>query len=83
MKKIIILLSIFFLGTIIYANPKPPVDLLIRTSGEQRLSNFLLWQVAYSEFYFSKKHWPAFTKKELLKAIKGFNKRERRYGKIK
>ncbi|WP_162140126.1 polyprenyl diphosphate synthase [Haploplasma axanthum] len=60
-----------------------PVDLLIRTSGEQRLSNFLLWQAAYAELYFTKKHWPAFTPKELSKAIIEFNKRDRRYGKIK
>ncbi|TNF09233.1 MAG: di-trans,poly-cis-decaprenylcistransferase [Bacillota bacterium] len=59
---------------------KEPVDLLIRTSGEQRLSNFLLWQVSYAEFYFTKTHWPAFNKKELVKAIKNYNKRHRRFG---
>ena len=50
-----------------YGIPDP--DLLIRTSGEQRLSNFLLWQLAYTEFYFTDVHWPAFTKEELIKAI--------------
>lgn len=61
---------------------KDDVDLLIRTSGEQRLSNFLLWQSAYSEFLFVKKHWPAFNKKDLDKAITAFNKRNRRFGKL-
>ncbi len=57
-----------------------PVDLLIRTSGEQRLSNFLLYQVSYAELYFTKKHWPAFDKKELFKAIKEYQRRNRRFG---
>lgn len=61
---------------------KEDVDLIIRTSGEERLSNFLLWQNAYSEFYFIKKHWPAFTKRDLEKAIKVFMKRNRRFGKL-
>jgi len=60
----------------------PAPDLLIRTSGEQRLSNFLLWQLAYSEFYFADVHWPDFTKEELIKAIEEYNKRDRRYGKV-
>ena len=60
----------------------PDPDLLIRTSGEQRLSNFLMWQLAYSEFYFADVHWPDFNKEELLKAIGKFSKRERRYGNI-
>lgn len=59
---------------------KEPVDLLIRTSGEQRLSNFLLWQVAYAEFYFAKVHWPAFNEKQLIKALKDYQKRHRRFG---
>ena len=59
---------------------KEPVDLLIRTSGEMRLSNFLLWQVAYAEFYFTKVHWPAFNEKQLIKAIKNYQKRHRRFG---
>ncbi|MBU1093276.1 MAG: di-trans,poly-cis-decaprenylcistransferase [Firmicutes bacterium] len=59
---------------------KQPVDLLIRTSGEQRLSNFLLWQASYAEFYFTKVHWPAFSEKELKKAIKSYQDRNRRFG---
>lgn len=61
----------------------PDPDLMIRTSGEQRLSNYLLWQLAYSEFYFTDVPWPDFTKKELEKAIEQYNNRDRRYGKIK
>lgn len=59
------------------------VDLLIRTSGELRVSNFLLWQMAYAEFYFTKCLWPDFNKKELFKAIKSFGKRKRRFGGVK
>ncbi len=58
----------------------PDPDLLIRTSGEERLSNFLLWQLAYSEFYFTDVRWPDFTKEELMKAIEQYNSRDRRYG---
>ena len=61
----------------------PDPDLLIRTSGEQRISNFLLWQIAYSEFYFADCHWPDFYKKELIKAIEEYNKRDRRFGDAK
>ena len=61
----------------------PDPDLLIRTSGEQRLSNYLMWQLAYTEFYFTDVPWPAFTKEELMKAIEKFNSRDRRYGGIK
>ena len=60
----------------------PDPDLLIRTSGEQRLSNYLLWQLAYSEFYFTDVPWPDFQKKELEEAIAAYNKRERRFGGI-
>lgn len=60
----------------------PDPDLMIRTSGEQRLSNYLLWQLAYSEFYFTEVPWPAFTKEELVKAIEEFNHRHRRFGKV-
>ncbi len=60
----------------------PDPDLLIRTGKESRLSNFLLWQIAYSEIYFSDVYWPDFDKQELEKAILDFQKRERRYGKI-
>lgn len=58
----------------------PDPDLLIRTSGEQRLSNYLLWQLAYSEFYFTDVPWPDFHKKELEQAIEAYTKRDRRYG---
>ena len=58
----------------------PDPDLMIRTSGEQRLSNYLLWQLAYSEFYFTDVPWPDFTKEELVKAIEEFNRRHRRFG---
>ena len=61
----------------------PDPDLLIRTSGEQRLSNFLLWQIAYSEFYIADCHWPDFNKDELIKAIEEYNKRDRRFGDAK
>ena len=61
----------------------PAPDLLIRTSGELRLSNYLLWQLAYSELYFTPVPWPDFTKEELVKAIEDYNSRDRRYGGIK
>jgi undecaprenyl diphosphate synthase len=59
---------------------EPNVDLLIRTSGELRISNFLLWDIAYSEFYFTKTLWPDFNEVELNKAVDNFNQRNRRYG---
>lgn len=58
----------------------PDPDLMIRTSGEIRLSNFLLWQLAYSEFYFTNKYWPDFKKEDLIEAIISYNKKERRFG---
>ena len=61
----------------------PDPDLLIRTSGEQRLSNYLLWQLAYTEFYFTDVPWPDLTKEELLKAVEQYNARDRRYGGVK
>lgn len=61
----------------------PDPDLIIRTSGEQRLSNFLLWQAAYSEFYFSQILWPDFTESDLEKALQEFSLRQRRFGGIK
>jgi undecaprenyl diphosphate synthase len=59
----------------------PDPELMIRTSGEQRISNFLLWQMAYTEFYFTEKFWPEFDKEELYKAIVTYQNRERRFGK--
>ncbi len=64
----------------LYTKNIPDPDLLIRTSGELRISNFLIWQMAYTEFYFTKTSWPDFTKDDLNIAIEEFNKRERRYG---
>jgi len=69
--------------THLYTKELPPLDLLIRTSGEQRISNYLLWQLAYSELYFAKVHWPAFNKKQLLKALDDFQSRNRRFGGLK
>ena len=65
----------------LYTHNLPDVDLLIRTSGEKRISNFLLWQIAYAELYFSNILWPDFNKKHLHKAIINYQKRERRFGK--
>ena len=59
----------------------PDPDLLIRTSGEERISNYLLWQIAYSELYFTKKYWPDFSKEDLYEAIVDYQNRERRFGK--
>ena len=67
----------------LYTKDLPQLDLLIRTSGEQRLSNYLLWQLAYTEFYFTDVLWPDFNKEELIKAIAYYNGRERRFGGIK
>jgi len=65
----------------LYTRNLPDVDLLIRTSGEQRISNFLLWQIAYAELYFTNTLWPDFTKEDLNHAIIEYQKRERRFGK--
>ena len=65
----------------LYTRNLPPVDLLIRTSGEERISNFLLWHIAYSELYFTETIWPDFTKEDLQKALINYGKRERRFGK--
>ena len=62
-------------------NDMPDPELLIRTSGEERISNFLLWQLAYSEFYFTDKFWPDFGKEDLYSAIVNYQSRERRFGK--
>lgn len=67
----------------LYTNESGNVDLLIRTSGEQRISNFLLWQIAYAELYFTKVYWPDFTKKELNKALEAYQNRDRRFGGLK
>ena len=64
-------------------NDLPPIDFLIRTSGEQRVSNFMLWQISYSEFYFPDVYFPDFDEKEFDKAILVYNKRDRRFGSIK
>ena len=68
-------------SSIINPHNIPDPDLLIRTSGECRLSNFLLWQIAYTELFFTDKFWPDFSGNDLMDAIKNFNQRERRYGK--
>ncbi len=65
----------------LYTQNLPDVDLVIRTSGEQRISNFLLWQIAYAELYFTSVLWPDFTKENLYEAIVEYQKRERRFGK--
>ena len=65
----------------LYTHYLPDVDLLIRTSGEKRISNFLLWQIAYAELYFTKKLWPDFSKEDLYEAIVNYQQRERRFGK--
>lgn len=71
------------LGGMLDTKGLPEPDLLIRTCGEQRISNFLLWQLAYTEFYVTTAAWPDFTKEELIKAIDAYNKRDRRYGLVK
>ncbi|HOM74379.1 MAG TPA: polyprenyl diphosphate synthase [Fervidobacterium sp.] len=67
----------------LYAPDIPDPDLVIRTSGEMRISNFLLWEIAYSELYFSKLLWPEFSEEELEKSIKAYQVRERRFGGIR
>jgi undecaprenyl diphosphate synthase len=64
-------------------NNLPEIDLMVRTSGELRLSNFFLWELAYSEFYFADVHWPDFNKKELIKALEVYTSRDRRFGGLK
>ena len=66
----------------LYTSNIPDPDLLIRTGGEMRVSNFLLWQIAYTEFHITNTFWPAFGRKELLMAISDYQQRERRFGKI-
>lgn len=69
-------------GTMLDTCGLPDPDLLIRTCGELRLSNFLLWQLAYTEFYITSVPWPDFSKEELIKAIEAYNERDRRYGAV-
>ena len=69
-------------GDYLYTKGLPEPDLMIRTSGEQRLSNYLLWQLAYSEFYFTEVPWPDFDEKELKKAVDAYENRNRRFGKL-
>ena len=71
-----------FISDMLDTSGLPEPDLLIRTCNEQRISNFLLWQLAYTEFYFTPVAWPDFTKEELEKAIEAYNHRDRRYGKV-
>ncbi|QDK39461.1 isoprenyl transferase [Bdellovibrio sp. NC01] len=70
------------ISTSLSTYPTPDPDLIVRTSGEQRLSNFLLWQAAYSEFYFTETLWPNFTEAHLDEALNAFSVRQRRYGKV-
>lgn len=68
-------------ASLLYAPEVPPIDLIIRTSGEQRISNFMLWRAAYAELYFTYKHWPDFTPKDLDEALAEYAQRQRRFGK--
>jgi undecaprenyl diphosphate synthase len=70
------------LGSRLYTAGCPDPDLLIRTSGEQRISNFLLWQLAYAELYITPVLWPDFTRRELFQALDEYQRRERRYGRV-
>ena len=64
----------------LYTRGQPDPDLIIRTSGEQRLSGFLMWQSAYSEFYFCEAYWPDFRRTDFLRAVRSYGQRNRRYG---
>ena len=70
-------------GEFLYTAGQPDPDLLIRTSGEMRVSNFLLWQIAYSEIWVTETLWPDFRRRDLLEAVVAYQKRDRRYGGIK
>jgi undecaprenyl diphosphate synthase len=70
-------------GELLYTGGQPDPDLLIRTSGEMRVSNFLLWQIAYSEIWVTETLWPDFRRRHLLEAVVAYQKRDRRYGGIK
>ena len=67
----------------LYTQGQPPLDFVVRTSGEHRLSNFMLWQISYAELYFPKTYWPAFGKRALKKALLEYQQRDRRFGAIK
>lgn len=67
----------------LYTSGQPELDFVVRTSGEQRLSNFMLWQIAYAELYFPKTYWPSFNKKQLHEALIVFQSRNRRFGEVK
>jgi undecaprenyl diphosphate synthase len=69
-------------GSLLYTAGQPDPDLLIRTSGEMRISNFLLWQLAYAEIYITKVLWPDFRGEHLIEAVQEFNRRERRFGRV-
>jgi undecaprenyl diphosphate synthase len=69
-------------GQYLYTKNLPDPDLLVRTSGEKRISNFLLWQCSYTEFYFTNKYWPEFDEKEFTKALLEYQKRDRRFGQV-
>jgi short-chain Z-isoprenyl diphosphate synthase len=73
-------LDVEHIASHLYTRGQPDPDLVIRTSGEQRLSGFLLWQSAHSEFYFCEAYWPAFRKVDFLRALRSYAERERRYG---
>lgn len=75
-------IDIKMFSDMLYTKDIPDPDLVVRTSGEQRVSNYLLWQIAYAEFFFTKTTWPDFNKAELQQIIEDFNTRERRYGKV-
>jgi undecaprenyl diphosphate synthase len=74
------MIDVEMFGKHLYTRYYPDPDLLIRTSGEMRLSNFLLWQVSYTEFYITEKLWPDFSKEDLKTAIRAFHQRHRRFG---
>ena len=69
-------------GKLLYSKDLPDPDFVIRTSGEMRVSNFMLWQMAYSEFYFTPTYWPSFSEKDLQRALIDFQKRKRRFGSL-
>jgi len=75
------LITAEMIARFLYAPDVPPIDLVIRTSGEQRLSNFMLWESAYSELVFDKSYWPDFSEKDLQKAFRYYTRRQRRFGK--